>query len=307
MSKILITGATGFIGSHLLKRLIKEHEVCAIVRENSDLWRIKGIDVLTMEADIESTRDVLSIFKKFNPKIVIHLATYYEKNHEPFDITPMINTNVLGIANLLEASKEFGVKLFINTSTCFVYEAYGCRIKEDYNLEPLNLYALTKIQSEELCNFYANNNMKIITFRLFPPYGTMDKKLKLIPYIIGSALRDYPITLNNPNQMWDFIHVRDIVESYVKVLDYNPINNNKIFNIGSGIAVSIGDIVKKIEELTDKKINVTWNNKKPDIGFLCADITKARKNLKWSPKYNILKTGLEDVIQYERSSNKEIK
>ena len=124
-SKILITGATGFIGSHLTHRLVEEGFTVGIIkRQNSDVWRIKDIldKIKCYDVNLLDTMGIIKVVSGFNPDVIFHLATYYAIKHNLQEISLMIDTNVLGVINLLESSKETNVKLFVNTSTCFVYK-----------------------------------------------------------------------------------------------------------------------------------------------------------------------------------------
>ena len=123
INKVLITGATGFIGSHLVQRLIHEKlEVGIIKREYSDVWRIKGLldKIVTYDVDLCDTQGIAKAVSHFRPDVIFHLATYYAVDHKPQEIPLMVDTNVLGTINLLDAAKESMVKLFVNTSSCFV-------------------------------------------------------------------------------------------------------------------------------------------------------------------------------------------
>ena len=189
ISRILVTGATGFIGSHLTKRLVKEDfEVGIIKRKSSDIRRIKSLigKVKIYNLDLEDTRSVFKIISHFRPQVIFHLAACYAVEHTLQELSPVVKTNVLGTINLLEASRKFGIELFVNTSSCFVYKESKDKLKESSQLNPLNLYALTKIYTEQACTFYAEKyGLKVVTFRLFPPYGPFDHLRRLIPYTLS--------------------------------------------------------------------------------------------------------------------------
>ena len=306
MKKVLITGATGFIGSHLTRRLVKEEfEVCIIHRKNSNLWRIKDlIDKVTIyDTDLQDTSGVLKIVADFKPEVIFHLATYYAVEHKSEEIPLVINTNVLGTVNLLEASKESMVKLFVNTSSCFVYKESKNRLKEDGDLSPLNLYALTKINAEELCTFYAKKyGMTTITFRIFPPYGPADHERRLIPYVIKSLLGGQKPKMTTGKQRWDFVYVNDIVDAYFKLLSIPDLSEkHEIFNIGTGNAVSVREVVTRIKEILCTELEPDWGaipHRENEVWFTCADINKATAFLKWKPRVQILKDGLESTIDW---------
>lgn len=303
--KILVTGATGFIGSRLAHRLIKEgFELGIIKREKSDTWRIKDIlgKITTYDADLKDTEKISKVISDFKPDIIFHLATYYAVDHKPEEIPLMIDTNILGTINLLEAAKESKVNLFVNTSSCFVYKESKNKLKETDDLKPLNLYALTKIHAEEACSYYSDTyGLNTITFRLFPPFGPADNKRKLIPYIIKTLSGKETLKLTTGLQRWDFIYVEDIIDAYLKLLKVTKLpEKHDIFNIGTGSTTSIREIACQIKSITKSNIEPEWGaipNRQNEVWFTCADISKTKRFLNWEPKTHI-EQGLKYTIEW---------
>ena len=306
LNKVLITGAAGFIGSQLTQRLKREgFEVGIIKRENSDVWRIKDLldKIVTYDVDLRDTEEVSKAVSHFRPDVIFHLATYYAVEHKPQEISLMVDTNVLGTINLLEASKESRVKLFVNTSSCFVYRESKNKLRENADLSPLNLYALTKLQAEQACSFYAENyGLKAITFRLFPPYGPADHERRLIPYVTKSLLEGEKLKLTTGMQRWDFVYVDDIVDAYFKLLSVSDLpQKHEIFNIGTGDAVSVREVVSRIKEIIGAELEPEWRaipHRKNEVWFICADISKAENFLGWQPKIQILGEGLKLTVKW---------
>jgi len=310
LNRILITGATGFVGSHLTRRLTQEGlEVGIIKRKNSNIWRIKDLlnKIVAYDIDLQDSQGASKVVSLFRPDVIYHLATYYAVEHKSEEISLMFNTNVLGTVNLLEASKNSKVKLFVNTSSCFVYKVSKGKLKENSVLEPLNLYALTKIQAEEACGFYAEKyGLKTTTFRIFSPYGPADHERRLIPYVIKSFLAGEKPEMTTGKQKWDFVYVDDIVDAYLKLLlVLNLLKNHEIFNIGTGDPVSVREVVYKIKEIVGTNIEPFWGvipHRKNEVWFICAEVTKAKKILKWQPKTDILKEGLKHTVEWYKNS-----
>lgn len=309
INKVLITGATGFIGAHLTRRLTREgFEVGIIKRENSNTWRIKDLleKIATYDVDLRDTHEVSKVVSHFKPEVIFHLATYYAVEHQPQEIPLLIDTNVLGTVNLLEAAKESMVKLFVNTSSCFVYKESEERLRENAGLSPLNLYASTKIQAEQTCSFYAEKyGLKVITFRLFPPYGPAGHERRLIPYVIRSLLDEERLNLTTGKQRWDFVYVDDIVDAYFKLLSVSELpQKHEIFNIGTENAVSVREVVSRIKEIVGSELEPEWGaipHRKNEVWFICADISKTENFLSWHPKIQILEEGLELTVEWYKN------
>lgn len=308
LNKVLITGATGFIGSHLAKRLVCEgYEVGIIKRKGSNEWRIKGISdkIVAYGADLRDMQGISKIIHDFRPDAVFHLATYYAVEHAQHEVPLMVDTNVLGTLNLLEASKN-SVKLFVNTSSCFVYKQSKETLKENSDLHPLNLYALTKICGEQACTFYTENyGLKTITFRLFPPYGPADHEKRLIPYLIRSLLDGIKPRMTTGKQKWDFVYAGDVADAYLRLLSVpcSP-REHEIFNIGTGDAVSVREVVSRIKEIIGTDLEPEWGaipHRKNEVWFTCADVSKTEKFLKWRPETRILDEGLEFTVEWYRN------
>jgi nucleoside-diphosphate-sugar epimerase len=277
---------TKIVCSQLTRKLVREgFEVGIIKRENSDAWRIKDLldKIAAYDVDLRDTQEVSKAISHFRPDVIFHLATYYAVDHQPQEVSLMVDTNVLGTLNLLKASKESAVKLFINTSSCFVYGESENKLRENDDLNPLNLYALTKIQAEQACSFYAEKyGLKTITFRLFPPYGPADHERRLIPYVIKSLLDGERLKMTTGKQRWDFVFVRDIIEAYLKLLNMPDLpTKHEIFNIGTGNAVSVREVVTRIKEILGGELEPEWGAKphrKNEVWFTCADMSKTERN-----------------------------
>lgn len=300
IKKIFVTGATGFIGKHLVHRLIAEgYSVGALVRPVSayqKISRIKGVSYF--EGDIRNYDELRTAFAAFQPDAVVHLVTYYAVMHQADEIGVMIDTNVKGTINLLEVAKESGaVQLFINTSSTQVYEQKKQRLKEEDVIKPQSLYAVTKLYAEEACSYYADAfHLPCVTLRLFPPYGPGDHERRLIPYVIGNILKNTPPKLTTGKQEWDFVYIDDIVNAYLAVIKSYPFNDDHaIFNIGTGEAVSIRSFVEKIRVCLGSDIDLSWGSvahRANEVWYNSADIAKAQTVLHWSPQ-----TGIDEGIQ----------
>lgn len=308
--RILITGATGFIGSAVTKAVVDHgYEVGIIKRNTSDARRISGIldEVIHFDADLCSMGDVTKAVSDFKPDVVFHLATSYAASQSPDQIPSMVNTNVAGTVNLLEACQNNNVGIFVNTSSCFVYQQSEDPLKEDCPIDPLNLYALTKVQAEDACSYYAKQSeMRCVTLRLFTPYGPFDQERRLIPYIINSFLMEKSPEMTTGKQKWDFIYIDDIVDVYLKLLLFSGYEKeHMIFNIGAGTSVSVKDIGVQLRNILGSSKPLLWDaiaHRKNELWHVCADIRKAKSLLGWEPRINIVNEGLTRTVQWFKNA-----
>jgi len=301
---ILVTGASGFIGSHTIERLVGIGCTVAILkRPNSDFSRIKH---LLHKVKIFSTEDGLEIvFQNFRVDYVLHLATLYKKFDATGDVEDMIEANISFPVKLLELGIRSDLKGFINTGTFFEYDCSILPVNESAQILPYNFYAKTKLAFESILKSYSNR-LNINTFRLFSPYGERDN-YKLIPMIIQKALSKETIKLSDGIQKLDFIYVLDIVDAYIKALEemsqLNQVGSYSMFNLGNGIPISVREIVSVIEQHLGESLDVVWGDPSVlDIPVVYADISKIKRELSWQPSYSIHQ-GIAKTIEFYRKKD----
>jgi len=305
LKTILLTGATGFLGSYLLERLLKEnYNVIILKRSFSNIWRIKHLLDSTKYYDIDKI-PLEKIFEENKVDIVIHLATYYKKSHNYKDIGMMIDSNLKFPTKILDLMRLYGTKYFINTGTFFEYELVDRYISENTSKSPYNLYASTKLAFGEILKYYSQNyNIKIIDLKLFAPYGPKDNENKLIPFLIKNFLKNKIIELSPSEQKWNWTYYKDVVEAYIRAIHYisNMNNNLESFNIGNDKTYTIKAIIEVLEDLTNKRnlVKYTKSYPKKEIFYVCCDNTKAKNYLGWIPKYDLYE-GLKETYEYYKN------
>jgi nucleoside-diphosphate-sugar epimerase len=299
---ILITGVTGFVGSNLLRRLLKSSaDLHIITRESSNPWRIGDIinDVKQYTPDLSDFDDVKKVLHEINPDIIYHLATYGGNPLED-KFRRIIESNFFGTVNLINACKETGFDLFVNTGSSSEYGIKTVPMKENDVPEPRNNYGISKIASTLYCQSIAfNEKLPIVTLRLFSPYGDFEDSSRLIPSVILSCLRRKNPEISSPEFVRDFIYIEDVIDLYEQLPDADIISGN-IFNVGSGKQHTVGEVVDTI-------INITGNDVKPMVGLpqrwpnepniWQADMSKTLKALNWAPKYD-LNAGLTKSVDW---------
>lgn len=305
-SSILLTGATGFLGSHILDKLVENgYNVAILKRSWSDTWRIDCLidQIKIFNLDLISLEE---IFQSIKPEYVIHLATLYSKFDSGADMDNMYKSNVSFPADLLEIGAKYGLKGFINTGTFFEYDCTQQPINENNPIKPFNLYAQTKLDFELILKSYSEK-MNINTFRIFSPYGERDNN-KLIPMLIQKALSKQTIQLSDGMQKLDFIYALDVADAYIGALKVMLLKENlssyNVYNLGSGIPISVREVVSVVEQNLGEHVDVVWGDPSTvDIPIAYADLSKIKKELSWFPSYSIHQ-GMANTIEYYR--NKEI-
>lgn len=301
--KVLITGASGFIGSMLVRRLLQEKAQTHIVLiPQADKWRIRDIlsKVHLHYADLKNQKSLDKLILTVKPEIIFHLAAYgvYPSQKERDTI---FNINFLGTKNILEACNNFNYKLFINTGSIFEYGIKKNPLKETDILEPITDYGISKAAATLYCKAVAlRENKPITTLRFSTPYGYYEELPRLIPSVILSYLNGKRPQVTSPNFVRDFLFIEDAVEAYMKAVEYSERAQGEIFNIGYARQYTIDKVVKTIAALIGSSIKPKWGNTphyRIESNMWQTDISKAKRLLNWQPKYN-LDAGLKKTINW---------
>jgi UDP-glucose 4-epimerase len=309
--KILVTGGAGFIGSHLVDALI-EKGYKVIIIDNLSTGKKENINKKAKfyKIDICSPK-IGEIFKKEKPKIVFHLAAQINVRKSIENPLMDAKTNILGSLNVLENCKKYKIKKIIFASSAGVYgEAKVFPTPEDHLVNPDSPYRIAKLTAENYLKFYKENfGLKFISLRFSNVYGPrQDSKGEagVVAIFIEKLLKgERPTIFGDGNQTRDFIFVEDAVSACLKAMEYK--GKKEIFNIGTGIETSINELYKTISKLLKTKIKPKYALPKPgDLKRSCLDISLAKRELSWEPKYN-LENGLRTMIKNIEKNDKKFK
>lgn len=296
---ILITGADGFIGSHLTEALFKFNcNLRVMTMYNSfNTWGwldtidkkvLKNIEVIS--GDIRDKKFVNNACK--NIDYIFHLASLIAIPHSYNSPYAYLETNALGTLNLVESSLENNIKKIIHTSTSEVYgESSKIPINELELIKAKSPYSAMKIAADQIAySYFSTYNLPITILRPFNTFGPRQSCRAIIPTIITQLLNTKnKIKLGSLYPTRDFLYVADTVDGFIKSL-LSEKNIGEIINIGSGYEISIGNLVQMIQKIMKTKFLVSTDKdrirpKPGEVFRLKADIKKAKKLLNWKPKY----------------------
>jgi len=305
--RVLITGASGFIGANLVHKTLCEGAfVTILTRNSSNKWRIREVlkDVAEYSVDLLDRDRLEHVILHIKPEIILHAAVYGGYPSQD-DTIKILETNIVGTANLINVCSKIDFELFINTGSSSEYGIKLRPMKEDDVLEPPTPYGVSKASAALYCRAVAlSYGRPIVTLRLFSPYGYYEDSKRLIPSVVLSCLRGLNPRVSSPDSVRDFIFVEDVMELYIKAAENRERIAGQIFNAGCGIQQTIGKVVTDIIKLTEANVEPEWNavsNPRIEPKVWRADISKTQKLLNWQPKYH-LEEGLEKTITWFREN-----
>ena len=297
MVKILITGAAGFIGANLTRKLIKtENEINILIKETSDLWRINDIisNCNVHKTDLKKVDDVKNIVKKINPELVYHCAGH-GIYHSQKDSAEIFSTNILGTFNLLAALNESNnLRRLVNLGSFF-----------EYSTNPIDPYIISKITQTKLVeHFFKEKKLPVITLRLFTPYGKFDSPGRLICDLMMALIRNKPLEILSKHTKRDFIYIDDVITALETASQQLDIDG-EIIDIGTGNEISVEEIVNTSNRLSDNELVINWNDtKQRDVDILDENIFLGRQQtqkLNWKPSTS-LENGLQRTIEWYKEN-----
>jgi len=313
--KVLVTGADGFIGSHLTEELLRLGcNVRAFVLYNSfnswgwldDIPRSLQDNLEIFSGDIRDPHGVYEAMKEC--EAVMHLAALVAIPYSYHSPDTYIDTNIKGTLNILQAARKLGVEKIVHTSTSEVYgTARFIPINEDHPLQGQSPYAATKIAADQMAiAFYNSFDTPVAIIRPFNTYGPRQSARAVIPTVITQiAGGQHRIKLGSTHPTRDFNYVKDTVKGFISVAEAAAAVG-KVINIGSNYEISIGELVELIAEIMQVKIEIQTEEErlrpeKSEVERLWADNTRAKKLLGWEPEYagyEGLKRGLAETIKW---------
>ncbi|MCK4463287.1 MAG: GDP-mannose 4,6-dehydratase [Candidatus Omnitrophica bacterium] len=308
--KILITGGSGFIGSHLVEGLVKSSAKVRILVPYSSNRNEENLIYLDKEirkrievvfgniVELETVKDVMKgIDIAFNLAALVGIPYSYVHPREVFEV------NAIGTLNMLTAAKELKIERFIQTSTSEVYgTARYVPIDEKHPLQPQSPYSASKISADAMAmSFHYSFDLPVVIVRPFNTFGPRQSERAVIPTIISQALTQDKILIGSTRPRRDFTYVKDAIQGFIKAAEAKS-SIGEVINLGTGRDHSIEEIINIIGRLLGKKLRIIAKRErkrpsKSEVMRLRANNKKAKKFLYWAPKYSFME-GLKETIDF---------
>lgn len=291
--KVLITGGTGFVGANLTRRLVAEgHEVHLLVRPQYSAWRIDEIrtHIRIHLAALENDSLLQQVMERVKPDWIFHLATHGAYPTQT-DTRQMINTNIVGLLNLLAAAGRVGFASLVNVGSSSEYGFKEHAPKESELVEPNSDYAITKAAATFWCQLTAvRHRVYIPTLRLYSVYGPYEEPSRLLPTLIWHARQGKWPPLAEPKVARDFVYVDDVVDALLLAAQKRPRALAPIYNVGSGKQTRLRQLVNEIRHLFGVRARPRWATmpkRQWDTAFWVATSAKIRRELGWKPRHRL--------------------
>jgi len=295
----LVTGAAGFVGGHLARRLLAGGwETHAIVRRSSNATSLR--DVLgsgNVHIHDGSTEGLVNILRNVHPEVVFHLASVFVAEHSTDDVGPLVQSNILFGTQLLEAMTVAGVSIIVNTGT--TWQHY-----EGREYSPVSLYAATKQAFQDILQFYCEaRGSRAVTLELPDTYGPDDKRPKLLSILDRAARTGGTLQMSPGEQLLDLLHVDDVVHGYEVAADgllSGHLPSPSEYQLSSGSLVRLKDVVELYREVNGRTVNVVWGGRP----YRAREVMEPRSPVRVLPEWQPC-IGLKDGLAALKAESQE--
>jgi len=303
--RILVTGATGFVGVNLVRRLLESHnKLHILLRPNSNnLWRLRGLSIKNVhELNLLDKKRLMRKISQIKPQIIFHLAAYGSYPGEK-DFQRILDINVVSTINLYKACSEAGFEVFVNTGSSSEYGIVDKPMREDMPLAPLTSYGSTKAAATIILAQLAKDNQCTVTLRPFSVYGPFEQRSRLIATLMVGAVLGKEVALASKKSAHDFVFVEDLIDAYLlAAVKRIP----GIFNIGTGSEYSNWEVLQIAKRILEGKLSGHWGKQAPrpqEVKHWICDNRRAKKMLGWKPKHNLEQGLLETYKWFGKNIN----
>ena len=308
MKRCLITGASGFVGANLARRLLQDgHELDVFLRPEHQNWRLEEIapHLHTHRVDVINREEVRRAVSLIRPDWVFHLAAHGAYSTQT-GLARMVDVNLMGCVSLLDACVETRPEAFVYTGSSSEYGYKDHPPREDEILEPNSHYAITKAAATHYCQFVARNTgVNAVTVRLYSIYGPYEDPRRLIPTLIVHGLRGTLPPLVSPTTARDFVYVDDAVDALVLLAQKSP-RPGAIYNLCTGTQTALASVIETARKLLRVAAEPVWSSMESrswDTDVWVGSPDAMEKEIGWRPKTDFA-TGLQKTIDWFRNHPK---
>jgi nucleoside-diphosphate-sugar epimerase len=302
--RALVTGAAGFVGANLVRRLLAEgHDVRAAVRPGSDQWRLADVDVERVKVDIRDRSAVEEMLETTQPEWIFHLAAHGAYSWQT-DRRAILETTLLATIDLLEAAAARGFDALVQAGSSSEYGYKDHAPSEDEAPEPNSEYAAAKAAATLYAGYLAREQgLHVVTLRLYSVYGPWENRSRFIPTLVEHCLRGELPPLVNPDVARDFVFVDDVCDAFVRAAtaDVAP---GSVYNVGSGSQTTVAEVVEIARRLFGVAAEPQWGSMPDrawDTNVWVAHPARAERELGWRPRID-LRDGLAETADWLRTA-----
>ena len=298
IKNVLITGGTGFLGSHLVKKVLETADIVVVptlnIRQYKPLnhHKINNKKLLLIEGDITNSKFINQLFNEYEFDTVFHLAAISEVRKCQPNPKLAFDVNIKGTINILEACRKYNIKSILLSSSDKAYGSGNLPYKENNNLNGKSIYEVSKSCMDLISrSYFYNYNLPVVVTRCCNIYGPYDTNTsRIIPNTIKRIKQgNNPIIWKGSEEaVREFIYVKDVVDAYLSLVKNIDKTKGEAFNVGSGCKISIKDLVEKIIKQIDNKISIDYIGKDfPEINHQYVDTSKIKRFINWESKINL--------------------
>lgn len=307
MKRAVVTGASGFVGANLARRLVRDgHETHLLVRPSYRPWRLRDIagDVRMHPVELRDSAGTREALLRIRPDWVFHLAAFGAYPAQT-GMGAMVETNLMAAVTLLDACAAMGVEAYVQTGSSSEYGFKDHPAREDEAIEPNSHYAITKAAATHYAQFTSRQRgLHAVTLRLYSVYGPYEEPSRLIPTLLVSGFERRLPPLVSPAVARDFVFVNDAVEAVLQVAAHPGLPRGSVYNVCSGTQSTVASVVALVRQLLAVAAEPVWSSMESrawDTNSWVGSPEAIGQQVQWKARVN-METGLRRTVEWFREN-----